>query len=47
VEARRRCKNGHDLNDPEHLYLHAKTGKRHCRTCRRKYQRGWLSRQSA
>lgn len=30
-----RCKRGHDLSDPAHLYVHPKTGKRHCRTCRR------------
>lgn len=28
------CKRGHDLSDPVHLYVHKKTGKRHCRTCR-------------
>lgn len=35
VASRDRCKRGHDLNDPEHLYVHRKTGKRGCRTCRR------------
>lgn len=38
------CKNGHDLSDSTHCYLHRKTGKRHCRTCRTAYQRGWLAR---
>ena len=38
------CKRGHDLSLPEHLYVHQKTGKRHCRTCRREYQQRWLSR---
>jgi hypothetical protein len=38
------CKRGHDLTDPQHLYLHRKTGKRHCRTCRRDYQRRWTQR---
>lgn len=33
------CKRGHDLSDPVHLYLHERTGKRHCRTCRRAYMR--------
>lgn len=28
------CHAGHDLSDPQHLYVHQKTGKRHCRTCR-------------
>ncbi len=28
------CERGHDLSSDEHLYLHKKTGKRHCRTCR-------------
>lgn len=28
------CKRGHDLSDARHLYLHLKSGKRHCRTCR-------------
>lgn len=28
------CKRGHDLSEPQHLYIHAKTGKRSCRTCR-------------
>lgn len=34
VEHRGFCKRGHDLSDPQHLYVHKKTGKRHCRTCR-------------
>lgn len=34
VSRRDLCKRGHDLNDPTHCYTHAKTGKRHCRTCR-------------
>lgn len=38
------CKHGHDLSLPEHLYLHVKTGKRHCRTCRREYARRWSAR---
>lgn len=33
------CQRGHDLALPEHCYVHAKTGKRHCRTCRRERQR--------
>lgn len=28
------CKRGHDLSDPAHCYIHRKTGKRSCRTCR-------------
>jgi hypothetical protein len=28
------CHRGHDLTDLRHLYVHRKTGKRHCRTCR-------------
>ncbi len=38
-EDRGYCKRGHDLSDPAHLYVHKKTGKRHCGTCRRDYQR--------
>lgn len=28
------CKRGHDLSDPKNLYIHQKTGNRHCRPCR-------------
>ncbi len=33
------CDRGHDLSLPEHVYVHAKTGKRFCRTCRSAYSR--------
>lgn len=38
------CARGHDLSDPAHLYVHPKTGNRHCRTCRRAYRKGWTPR---
>jgi hypothetical protein len=39
------CKRGHDLSDAAHLYVHQKSGKRHCRTCRIEYaRRRWAPR---
>lgn len=32
---RQRCRRGHDLTDPTHLYVIPKTGARVCRTCHR------------
>jgi hypothetical protein len=28
------CRRGHDLSQSEHVYVHQKSGKRYCRTCR-------------
>jgi hypothetical protein len=38
------CKRGHDLSQPEHLYVHRKTGKRHCRTCTRERGKAYRER---
>lgn len=33
------CKRGHDLTDPEHVYIRPKDGRRRCRTCAVEAQR--------
>lgn len=38
-DAANHCNRGHDLEDPDNVYVHRKTGKRYCRACRLHRQR--------
>ncbi len=45
---RTHCNRGHAFSDPGNLYIHTKSGKRHCRQCRIEYgQRRRVPRQNA